>query len=318
MDKFSKLFLWFFAIWLLPGQVNFALGQQVIKIGLIGITPEIPIHVAKDRGCFNQEGIKIVPVRVRGGAAAIPALAGGSLQMTHSAYVSAFVARERGIRVTILAPFDKFIKGHDASAIVVRDDSGIKKARDLEGKTVAVNVIKSLNWLYATEWLSKAGADPGKVVWLEVPFPFMIGAVRTKKVDAVYATEPFVTLEREKGGVRVVARPFTAVSPVMYTGGVVGIEEWVRPNKDKVAGFVRCLRKSIDYLNANRDKWPDIFPRYTRLKREWVPRLVKPNFSSDPMDLGILQSGADLALKWGLIRKRLDVKEMTWPTALAK
>lgn len=305
------------AVFLVVAPLGLAMAQPLVKMGVIGISAELPLYVARELGYFTQQGLKLETERVVGGAAAIPALVGGSLQLTHSAYVSAYAARAQGFDIIIVAPFDKILVGHDTSGIVVKADSGINAAKDLEGKTLAVNVLKSLNWLYASEWMAKNGADPKKVNWVEVPFPHMIGAVRTGKVEGAYATEPFITLELEQGGIRVVTRPFSSVDPGTHTGGVVASEKWVRANQEVTDRFARALRQGIDYLNANKEKWPELFARHTALKKEWVPRLVTPHFFY-PVDMERLQFGADLALKWGLISKKLSVKEMVWPTALAK
>jgi ABC-type nitrate/sulfonate/bicarbonate transport system substrate-binding protein len=57
------------------------------------------------------------------------------------------------------------------------------------------------------EWMDKQRGEVRKVQWIEAPFPHMVGAVRTKKVDACYGTEPFVTLELGRGGLRETGRP---------------------------------------------------------------------------------------------------------------
>src|SRR3990172_2735725 len=82
-----------------------ALSQQVIKIGSIPIVAEISLQTAIKQGYFAQEGIKVEPEVGVGGGAAVAALIGGSTQMTHSAHISTFVARDGGFDVVIVAPY---------------------------------------------------------------------------------------------------------------------------------------------------------------------------------------------------------------------
>lgn len=286
-------------------------GQQLIKYGSLPIALQMPFYSALENGFFEQEGIKIQQEIIPGGAALIPALIGGSLQMGHSAYISVFPAREQGFDVTVVAPF-----GQPADAgIVVLAESLISTAKDLEGKTVALNVIKSINWLYALEWLTIKGGDSAKVNWVEIPFPSMIPAVRVKKVEAAFAADPFLRLELERGGLKSIGNPFNDIDPEMEVSGVIAKESWARTNKELVERFARALYMGTDYLNRNPKKWPEMAVKYLRMPPEMVAKMRMPVYSY-PIKMDSLQRQVDLSLKWGLIKKRLDVKELLWPTAL--
>src|SRR3989304_10248269 len=102
--------------------------------------------------------------------------------------------------------------------------------------------------------MTKMGADALKVNWVEIPFPAMIGAVRTKKADAAYATDPFVALEIERGGIRVVSRPFSEVDPEPEISGIVATEKWAKANPDLAALFARALYKGMDWGDGNPEK----------------------------------------------------------------
>ena len=219
-----------------------AAAQPTVNVGSIPIGSELPLHAAIRQGFFDEEGINLKVQVVAGGAAAIPALVGGSLQLSMSAHISVFAARDKGFDITIVAPYDRVGPNNDPSPIIVRTDSGISRAQDLAGKTVAVNVIKSLNWLYAVEWISRAGLNPERVNWLELAFPPMLGAVRAKQVDAAYATEPFTTLELAQGGLKVLARPFSEVDSQLPISGVIGKETWLKANSSLVERFARALQ----------------------------------------------------------------------------
>lgn len=310
----GRILFSFFLIFIFLSAWGTTFGQQVVKVGSMPQTGEIGLYAAIAQGYFEPEGIKVELETVIGAAATIPAVVGGSLHMGNAAYVSAFAARAQGFDILIVFPYSTYTKGHDPAAIVVMQDSGIKSAKDLEGKRVALNAIKGLNWLYAVEWMSKNGADPGKVRWLEIPFPNMIGAVRAKQVDAVYAVEPFISVEVGRGGVNMIAFPFSEVDPAVEIAGLVANERWVKANPDLVERFARAMRKGTDYINTYPEKWPDLLARHTRLRPEWVPNLIKHE-QGYPLNVKRLQSAVDLALKWGLLSKRLNVNEMVWPTA---
>lgn len=310
MEKWasSSIIVFLFVLSLSTGR---SLAQQVIKYGSLPIVVQMPLYSALDNGFFEQEGIKIEQELIPGGAALIPALVGGSLHMGHSTYISVFPAREQGFDITVVAPF-----GQPADAgIVVLAESPIKSGKDLEGKTVALNLVKSVNWLYAIEWLALKGADPLKVNWLELPFPNMVPAVRGRKVDAAFPTDPFLRLELERGGLRNIGNPYNDVDPEMEISGIIAKESWARSNGDLVERFARGLYKGTDYLNSNPKRWPDMVVKYLKMPPEMVLKMKVPVYSH-PIKMRSLQIQADLAQKWGLTKKKVQVKDLVWPTAL--
>lgn len=304
-----------FTLFLLAFLIGDALAQRSVKMGSIPIIHELPLHAAIAQGFLEQEGIKAELQVVAGGAVGIPAMLGGSLHLTHSDYTTVVKAWDAGFGIVVVFPIAKHTVGNDSSALVVRADAPIKTAQDLEGKTVAPNVLHGVSWLYTLEWMTLKGADPKKVNWVEIPFPAMMGALRAGRVDAVYSSEPFIALEMEKGGLRVLERPFTMVQPVKEMVSFLATEKWASDNRDLVEGLARALKKGTDYINANPGEWPRLFARYTRLEPAWIPKIVKPVWRY-PINPEVLQVESDLNYKWGLIKKKQSVKEFIWPTAL--
>jgi NitT/TauT family transport system substrate-binding protein len=302
------------ALILIPG---IGLPADVLKIGAIPIADHLPLHTAKFMGYFKDQGIQMDIKFMRGGSVILPALIGGSVDLGDSAYTQLFMARDQGFELMAIVPYGRVTPGakKDASVMVVRTDSGIRGPKDLEGKKIAVITIKSPNWLYGYEWMSRNGANPKKAIWVEIPFPRMFPALRGKQVDALFGTEPFVTVELEKGGVKAIGYPFMEVDPRMEVSGVMAKEEWIRSHQELVGRFAAAFKKAIAYLRSHAEKRPELVDRCTRIKPELVARIKmhEPHF---PLDLESLQAHSDMALKWGLIRKKQDVRHFVWPTAL--
>ena len=292
-----------------------SLAQQVIKVGSVPIVHELPLRAAMVNGYFAQEGIKIEPEVMAGGGVLVPALMGGSLQMGQAAYVPVFQARDAGFDIVMVFPYAQQSQKSDPDAILVRADSPIRTPKDLEGKRFVNNVLKSFNWLYTVEWMSMNGVDYKKVNFMEAPFPNMVAMLRTNQVDAVAETEPFVTLEMERGDLRILGHHITGVEPVVQVSGLVATERWVRANSALMERAARALRKGTDYVRAHPEKWAGILATYTRLKPEWVPKLIMPEWKY-PIDLERLQFVADLSLKWGLTKKKQKAADAVWSTAL--
>lgn len=289
-----------------------------LKVGTIPISALLSLFAAVENGNFKQEGIDLELNPMVGGAVIIPAVVGGSLDVGFSAYFSVFAARDQGLNIVIIAAGNSesgppVPYGHH---IMVRADSNIIKAKDLEGKKYALNVIKSLDWVVASEWLSRNGADPKKVIWVELPFPSQVPALRAKQVDALSGVDPWLSIELDRGEIRVIAAVYSEIDPKMPIAGYIATEPWVKRNQTTVERFARAVRAGADYLSKNPEKRGEILVKYTQIKPEWAKSLrFYPAFDL-VIDAAALQRSADLALKWGLISKKLDVTKIALPGLL--
>ena len=288
-----------------------------LKVGYIPIVSCLPLYAAVENGYFEQEGLKVEMSPMAGGQVIIPAMVGGSLDIGFSAYFAAFSARDAGMDITIIAAIVREVgAGQPYVGVLVREDSGINKAKDLEGKTFATGTIKSVDWLTTAEWMSLNGADHKKVGWVEIPFPAMGGALRTKRVDAITGVDPFLTAELEAGGVKVIGHPFFEVAPNLPIAGFVTTDTWLKKNRSLAERFLRGINKGTDYVNARPEKRGEILVKYTRMKPELAAKLkFYPGFDRF-IDASALQKTVDLAVKFGLASKRLDVKDMVAPGVL--
>ena len=96
--------------------------------------------------------------------------------------------------------------------MVVKQDSSIKSAKDLAGRTVAVNTLQNIGDTTVRESVRKAGGDPSKVKFVEMPFDQMPAALDGGRVDAAWMGEPRMTVAKAQGA-RVVASPFAETDP---------------------------------------------------------------------------------------------------------
>jgi NitT/TauT family transport system substrate-binding protein len=125
---------------------------------------------AQAAGYFAAEGLTVELVTVQGGAAALPRLATGDLDLTFTNYVSALLGQAQGkghvpVRRRRLPGGPEHPADHDQAG------SAIRTPADLAGKKIAVNTLRNIVELTARSALETAGVDPGSVTFVEVPFP---------------------------------------------------------------------------------------------------------------------------------------------------
>ena len=78
---------------------SFAQAQEssTIRIGSLGIADNVPVLIADKLGYFKDEGISVTVTTFAGGAAALPALFAGKIDIVNSNVISVLLARAQEI-----------------------------------------------------------------------------------------------------------------------------------------------------------------------------------------------------------------------------
>jgi NitT/TauT family transport system substrate-binding protein len=134
-----------------------------LRLGYIPLVDLAGLYLALDRGYFAAENLDIELTSMSGGATILPAVASGALDIGFSNVLSAMLARAGGFDLTIIAHVENEDAASRTHRLIVRSDAAIQSARELEGKTVAVNTFNNIEHLMTQKWLERNGVDPARV-----------------------------------------------------------------------------------------------------------------------------------------------------------
>lgn len=283
--------------------------MQDVTVGLIPITDVAPIYLGDKQGFFKEHGINLTLDTAQGGAAIVPGVVSGQFQFGFSNVTSLILAHDKGLPLKVVAAGNSSTgTPPDFSAIVVKDDSPIKSAKDLEGKTVSVNTLKNIGDTTVRESIRKAGGDPSTVKFVELAFPDMPAAVENDRVDAAWVVEPFVTVAKSQGD-RVVAWNLIDTAPDLMIAAYFTSEELEKSDPELVKNFVAALNESLEYAQAHQDEVRQIVPTYTKMDKDLVSQLTLPVWKTK-INVESTQKLADLALQDGLISKKADLSTL--------
>jgi NitT/TauT family transport system substrate-binding protein len=281
-----------------------------LRVGLIPIWDVAPYYAAEQQGYFTAENIVVTPQIIRGGAAAIPALASDSLDIIYSNGTSIVQAISKGIDMRIIlegAPVGTVPP--DPGALLKRKEDSFKTGKDLEGKVVAVNALRDVQWMIFSTWVRSTGGDPTKVQIIEIALPAMVAALKEKRVDAVFALDPFMTIGLADPTLEVLDWPLVRVhagGPVAFFAITPQLAE-KRPND--VRAFIRAYKRGVTWVNANQTK--DVFinmvAAYSGMNADLVRRL-KPIPAHGDITPNTLAKLTDLMTQNGLLTTKLDLR----------
>lgn len=290
-----------------PGEVE----KAKIKIGLLPILDVAPVHIAITKGYFKAEGLEIEPVTIQGGAAAIPGLISGDLDITFGNWVSFFAAQAKGTAEDVgglKLISDGYQAKPDMFLILKKSESPINSPKDLAGKTIAINTLKNIAELTTRAILEANDVDLRTVTFKEMAMPDMEAAIENGVVDAGFMSEPFITrAQRTSGQIAVLDAASGPTDGIPIAGyGTTG--KFVEENPKTVAAFQRAMMKGQRDA-ADRSTVQPLLADYAKVDRE-TAALV--HFGEFPTSLNStrLQRVATLMRSYGLLDEEFDVKPM--------
>ena len=222
-----------------------------VTVGVIPIVDVAPLYLGQKKGFFAKRGIELKTVTAQGGAAIIPGVVSGQFQFGFSNTTSLMLAQTKGVPVksVVNGAASNGKVGADVTAVLVKKDSTVKSAKDLAGRTVAVNTLQNIGDTTVRESVRKAGGDPAKVKFVEIPFDQMPAALDGGRVDAAWMGEPAQTVAKAQGA-RVVASPFAETDPKLTVATWFTSAKTVQQDPALVKTFTEAMTESRAYATG--------------------------------------------------------------------
>ena len=171
-----------------------AQGLATVRCGSVPLDGYGQPYYGVAAGIFRDAGIDLQITDLANSGAIAAAITGGSLDIGLGSVSQIAGAKEKGLPFTFFAPGAVYSADSPSSELMVEKNSPIRSARDLIGKTVAVDNLTSFTQFATLEWLKKNGVDPASVKFVELPYPAMPAALETGRVDAASIAEPARTV----------------------------------------------------------------------------------------------------------------------------
>jgi NitT/TauT family transport system substrate-binding protein len=285
--------------------------QSIIPLRVALIPAEAcgQVYFAKQMGFFEKAGLGVEIQTIPNTSAIAASVAGGSTDIGFSAILSIATAYKKGIPFTIVAPGNVYDSSAPIAAIVVDKNSPIRTAKDLNGKTIGANAVKSISEYGPRAWIDKNGGDSSTVKFLELTFAQMPDAIAAGRIDAEWMTEPFVAISKKNG--RVLAYAFDAIAKQFLISGWFASMPWVKDNADAVGRFASAMRESSRWANANQAKSGAILLEVTKMDPALFASVVRTKFA-DRLAAADVQPQVDLAAHYGLFAQTFSAAELIY------
>jgi NitT/TauT family transport system substrate-binding protein len=288
-----------------------------VRVSTIPILDTAPLQVGIAKGFFAEQGLEVDTTPTAGGAAGLPALAAGQVQITFSNIVSIVLGAKQGLEFEIISGGSATgATAPDVAAMVTKKGSSLKTGKDLEVKRIAVNTRNNIIWLYARAWVLATGGNPDRVTYVEVPFPQMVDAVRGDQVDAAFVVDPFLAAGVKSGAVEIIAWPYNTVQKRVPVAQYAATKSFIQANPALIERWVRGYNKAVDWTTQNKgsEEWLKIISGYTRLSPDQLRDISLPVYDKT-VDSAAIEQVVALMRKNGMVEGNVNVKGMLYKTA---
>lgn len=286
---------------------------STVRFAYLTAVDLLPFYVADKKGYFAEAGLKVEPLVVTGGAAVVGAVVGGSAEVGYAGTVPLIAARIQGLPVKYFAglALDK-APGNHTLVYMAHSRSGIRTAKDLAGKTVAMNARSGQCELIARLRLAEAGLSITDVKVTTIPFPQMQAALQLGSVDAACNNDPFLASMKKAGlNVPVMAGLVAKekLADLHLHSGMFSSETWLAQNPKAAAGFRSALDKAMAFIAGNDAEARRILAEYTKIEPE-IAGAVELSIARTEITPAMLQPVIDAAAATGITPKAIPASEL--------
>jgi NitT/TauT family transport system substrate-binding protein len=199
---------------------------------------------ALDRGYYRDAGVEVKIVRGQGSADAIRQVGAGNAMFGFADAGSLILARANDqIPVKLVA----IVYRKPPQAIFCREDSGLKKPKDLEGNAIAETAGSSIPALFPA-FAKAAGFDAQKVRWVVASSESLPGLLATNKVPCVgqYTFGEVRLLQgAQLGSAKLVRFAYSDAGLSYYGNGIVATAATIASKPDVVHRFVEATVRGM-------------------------------------------------------------------------
>lgn len=283
MIKKSISMLCVLCLLMLSGCGNKSAEQTTSEMKYVGLKVYDPVYVALEKGFFEDINVELVDV-VAGGATAVEMVSSGEVQGALLSNMAICNAVSAGLPVIGVADIQSAFKEAPLEEFYVRADSDIHSIKDLKGKNIAINLVKSsfhYTWLIE---LAKNGMTEDDVNFVTLSFAEQKEALLNGTVDAIGLMQPYSGMARNDEKCRQLYNAVDSFGERQFCEIFLN-SEWAKKNPNDATKFVDGIAKAADWIKNNQSEAKKIISKYTGIDAEYIDDYYfQPNASVNMED----------------------------------
>jgi NitT/TauT family transport system substrate-binding protein len=291
-----------------------ARGQGVSRLNVAGVPEDsiTPLLYAEQAGVFKRYGITVNVSPERSGSAIASGIVGGAFDIAKSSLTGLIVARSKGIPFVLVAAGGVYTATAPIVGLLVKADSPIKVAADLNHKTIAVSALGDIYALSTLAWMQKNGGRPETVKQLEFPVSAVPDALLNDRVGAAAVVEPILQTALASGNLRSIGDPFDAIAERFLYTGWFATAGWAAQHTVEVLAFNHAMRDASVYSNDHRAQTVDLLAKYTSIDASIIAKMTRVE-SGTNLEVKLIQPVIDACARYKFIASTFPARDFVAP-----
>jgi NitT/TauT family transport system substrate-binding protein len=287
--------------------------NSLTKIRIAGTPTDAftSVFYAIKSGMYKNAGLDVEFVPVSSGSAATAAVVGGAYEFGNTSLNPVFAAHLSGVPIVIAVPQSVYTAQNPFGLLQVAPDSTVRKAADLNGKTIGVFGLGDLGQVAVLTWMDKNGGDTSSLKFTEIPFGASPEAVATHRVDAMVLLEPLLDISMSEDKTRTLADVFGTISKSFMIGAYIARPDWLDAHADVARRFRRVTEQANMYANGHTAETAEIVAEATKIPLAVVQKMRRVAFTRS-LDPSLFQPLIDLAAKYHFLARSFPANELLW------
>lgn len=292
----------------IPGVARADLGRPV-RVGDAPGDPYAQAYWAYDTGVFRQVGLDVDLLSFTSGSQMSAAVIGGSLDIAITTPIQVANAHLRGVPLVIIAAGSINTPKSPGTVLIAAASGEIKGPKDLDGKTVAVNSLKTLSEVGLDAWLATGGVDPSRVHVVEMVMPAMGPAISRGAIQAGILNDPSLSSALKNDGARVLLDTTLSIAPRLLTSCWFCTVDFAHANPDIVRKYDQAMQITARWANTHKSESGEILAKYGNFPPDSVKSGLRAEFT-DELRVGDIQPELDAAERFGALAGHVNAADI--------
>jgi NitT/TauT family transport system substrate-binding protein len=268
-------------------------------------------YYAEDEGFFTRNGLNVDLQTISNGSAIASAVLAGAIDVGAAIPVTLANAYLRGLPLVIIAAGSMSLPSAPAIRLCIAKTSTLKTAKDLEGKTVALNALGVGLDLSLHAWMATNGGDMAKVKLIEVPFAEMGAALDRGTADAAVMAEPSYTMAVRQYSVQTMVALDSVIGVPYLVSSWFTTRDFADKHPEEIARFTRAIYATQKWANAHHAETAIVLTKYSKLDLN-VARAMTRCAWAERLRPADIQVYLDIALKYGGLPRAVSATSLIY------
>jgi NitT/TauT family transport system substrate-binding protein len=296
---------------------SLAFAQTATSLTIAGVPEDsiTPALYADQDGVFKRNGLNVTVQSQNSGSAIAAGVAGGAYQIGKSSLTALIIAHSRKIPFVLIAPAGLYDTNNAIVGLIVKSDSPVHSAADLNGKTLAVSSLNDLYTISTKAWIDQHGGNSSTIKLVEIPIEALPAAVEAGRVDAAPIIVPQLEEAVASGKVRVLGKPYDAIASQFLYAAWFTTADYAQKNAQAVAAFSKSIRDASTFCNGHHGDTVAMLAKFTSISPSVIGKMRRASYGTT-LDPKLIQPVIDVAAKYKMIPAPFDAKELIDPALL--